>query len=356
MKKSLFTIMGIVLMLFMVGCTPATGVAVPSQPGETAGGLPSWYVNPPDDDASSYFGAGDGRTKREAHNSALSQIAAKISLSVKSTMQSSQRSYRSRQGGSDTESTRESREQKIEAVAREVEFANAKVMNTVFLTNRFYTLVEVDREEMFKRYYGKLARLEEKISQKHAFAKTQPLFSRIVLLDAIEGEIDGATLQFPLLKSLNTSFDEAPFYRRFDAIHAENQAEKSRLVVGFKPTEADSIQTSVKEHLSALGIQAVSGTQALEKYKVSDVAVIAIEKEAVEQHFKTTSAQLADLHFAQLSISFTVYDGEGNVLSRNTVKVRNSSGKSFADAAQKRDKFDQLAEEKGILTLLSGKL
>ena len=310
--------------------------------------LPSWFVNPPSDNHNSYFGAGEGWTKRDAQNRALEQISSRIALMAKSIMQANQRSNRVRQAHSDLESIRIVRERKIEVIAKNSELSMFDVINTAHINNRFYTLIKMDREELFNDYHGRLIRLDGKIAQKHTSASRQPLFKQIVLLEAIDTDIENAVVKFPLLKSINPAFDEKSFYAYYDEMEAEKVMLKKRLIIGFKKTKVTAMKEVLKKHLLQEGIATVSDLNDALKKNPQDVAIIAIGQSA--QEFKMTDAYLA-----KVTIKLTVYNYKEKILSQNRIQVDNTSKKSFSDAAEKTEKFDQLAVEQGIMTLLGGK-
>ncbi|BCN93247.1 hypothetical protein THMIRHAM_10320 [Thiomicrorhabdus immobilis] len=78
--------------LLMTGCQPAKPV---SQPTKVTPPWPAWFISPPKDNKNTLFGLGEGKTKDDAIESALSNLAGKLGTEIQANEKLTKTQYSS---------------------------------------------------------------------------------------------------------------------------------------------------------------------------------------------------------------------------------------------------------------------
>ena len=294
--------------------------------------LPSWYVVPKSNNASSLYGIGDGFTLEEATKSALADAAARliVTISSESTM------LREENQNSANEETRQQIKQNIE----KIEFTNFSVSHSEQDAQRFFVEVEMPRDQFISAQKEKMTFLNNQTADLNKNISTQNLIQKRNSLTKI---LDLAKQAEILARILESSGEGANLKAELALIAStQNELNKLNDKVEFyfemnSPAEISSIiRTSLNK----------------EKIKISKTESGSANQVKIAIRSSKTSGQVYGAYITKIKIDFENKSG-GKIIASNSVEISGSSTISEKESyAAALEAFKDKISQDGILKIL----
>lgn len=312
--------------------------------------IPEWFINSPQDSQNVFYGVGKGRSKEEAKNTALNDIASRISVTIQSTL-SSEKEQRISKG---EESFISNSQQNLLAQVKAMEFSNYIISDMVIQEGFTYVLVNVDRKALYHKNKKKLDSKMSVLQAKWGRYNTLHAFNRFDEIKQIKSLIDEVQVKLPIITAISDKFKDEEYRKKLEDYLDEMSYLKDRVVAIFQEGNSPEIELVLKKHLSQAGIRLITSMSNLGKKELENLIVINVTSDAVRKKVKTTNQQLKNAHFAKITINLTTRNHNSKVLAKNTFSVTNISQISFDDALLQTSKLDKLVKKTGIISILTG--
>lgn len=322
--------------LFFLGCGGST-----PQPSQK---MPSWYLSETPSDSMFFYGVGEGKTKEEAQAKALAQISGAISTTVESNMEVIEKD--STESGYSHESR-----SNIKSSTDSIKFTGITVIDTVYIQNKFYTYLKVDRDVLFNALksnldsdYNKAVTLSKQMRSEGAQAvlknskKLQKLLDSMLSKPIVE-----------ILKSIKPSFDAAGYRKKLASLKVKLESYKSNTLVylTYKGKLSKYYRDVLAKYISGYGFTLVEHKKAIKNALVVNVAVSAQKK-----NVRTTDPRLRGATFAEVIVTITTKNHEGKIVAQNRVTILNISKDGLGAAQIKTKKFERKIKKEGIVNIL----
>lgn len=329
----------ILIMLFISGC----GGSSPSPESQQQLSR-NTFMKVPSDSVQFFYALGEGDSVRLAKNSALGDIASRISVSISSSIDN--RLSVSREDG--IESTSQDIQTRVNAVAKTIEFTGVSVEETRETEDAVEVLVRVDRDLLYKSYLKKLTRLEGKIKKEMALIKNSSVFYQLKLSFKTKQKMRKAEEFLLLLEAMSPRFDDIPYRTKYLAYEDKFDSIKQAAVFSVvSDKNSASLANLIKERLSAENIK-MSNTKANVKIKLSTKAEL--------KQYKSSNAKIAKMKIVMRTTTIKAIDKKGVSLSNNVVKTKAASSISKEEAISQTKQYQKLIDKEGILSFLSGNI
>ncbi len=243
--KTFLLALGIILLT--AGCggsKPAPAPVVKKKP------LPSWYLNPPKDDARYMYGVGSAEDRDAAIKAALVDMVSKLGVSIESSMESTQETLNNYYANSVSKST-------IKAQVSKIRISNYEVVAAQRISYReFAVLIKSDKHALFaglkKEVDGKLEQMKERLK----LAKSMDRLSRYNLKKKLAQEAKELTANVYILAQLRPDFNDKPYLQEIQRIQEAFEKEKAQLAFGVfaKNKEASIFAEKITNYLTSKGL------------------------------------------------------------------------------------------------------
>ncbi|MDA0902477.1 MAG: LPP20 family lipoprotein [Proteobacteria bacterium] len=295
--------------------------------GSSINSLPSWYINPTQNNHSSLYGVGEGFTLAEAKNAALQNLASKLRVSISSSTSTILEE--------DKFSANEEFKQRINEEVEKISFSNYQVSNSANIGSRFYAEVEVDRANFIQEYREKLSGLNGQMSQ---------IYRRSANKTILEKRND-------LAKIVDLSIQGQLILDIFSGLGAiENSAKQKNLSQYNDYRQAyeeilDQIEFFVKTNNTPESISKVV-TTALNKEKLK-LATAKSSQNKNQVTMDILSAIVSDkiygAYIAKVRLKISLISNQNKIIAGNEIEVSGSSVVSQNEAINAASR--QLSEE-----------
>lgn len=175
--------------------------------------LPQWYLVAPTNSAQFLYGEGEGTSLEEAKKNALNTMASGLVVAVSSTMQTSTRTSTSESGNSYSKDV--SKNVKLEV--QKIKFTNAVVKNSEMVNGKFYTLMQVNRPELFAQQKGEFDSKDARADQLYSSLEGKGKLDQIHILQDMYPLLQEAKAQTIVLNAINNSFPYAIYTKKYDS-------------------------------------------------------------------------------------------------------------------------------------------
>lgn len=175
--------------------------------------LPQWYLVAPTNTAQFLYGEGEGNTIEEAKTNALNNMASGLVVAVSSTMQTSTRTTTSQ--GDSSYSKDVSKNVKLEV--QKIKFTNAIVKNSEMVNGKFYTLMQVNRPELFAQQKGEFDSKDARADQLYSSLEGKAKLDQIHILQDMYPLLQEAKAQTIVLNAINNGFPYAIYTKKYDS-------------------------------------------------------------------------------------------------------------------------------------------
>ncbi|MBF0676614.1 LPP20 family lipoprotein [Pseudomonas sp.] len=178
--------------------------------------LPSWVSSPPQDSLVALYGIGEGPSLNESTQQALRSIAGKLSTRIRSDAVS--------QGGISGGTATRSYQETVEAYIQDIKLSAYNVRQTELVGGRYFSLVEMSREDFVRDTQLQLDNLEADLKRKLDWQTVARPFERFLACQNISPLIEQGRLLTLALSTAALEFDASTPLRRFDAY--QNQCDQ----------------------------------------------------------------------------------------------------------------------------------
>ncbi len=190
--------------------------------------LPQWYLQAPSNTALFLYGEGEGNNLEEAKQNALNTMAASLVVSVSSSMQTNTKSILAVDGQA-SYSKDVSKNLKVEV--QKIKFTNAKVKNSETIGGKFYTLMEVNRQELFTQQKGEFDSKDSRIEELYSSLEGKAKLDQIHILQDMYPLLKEAKAQTIVLNAINNNFPYATYTKKYDSYMDKLDDIKSNCIV-----------------------------------------------------------------------------------------------------------------------------
>lgn len=301
-----------------------------------------WVNNPPADNPLYFYGVGYGETLEDAKNDALSGISSKISVSVASTFNSSVTATRV----GDQEEVLKNIKNDVVAKSKEIEYSNVKVIKSKKVGDEYVVLVEVNRDDLARSYKRKLEKIDDKIQTEWELFKKASPFEKLKIANNIERYLKQTDTIFPLLHTLDESFDDSNYTKRYKMYTKAIRQAKNNLKIKIVSDEnSESLVSLLKEKLSEEGVKLSE-----RGYNV----LLKITTKAKKRKYRSSNPKFDNVVFALRKTTIKAYDSDGNVISNVVYKTKEGSTEGFEDALAKTEKYKKKIAQMGVFNFITG--
>lgn len=200
--------------------------------------IPSWYLNPTLNSDVYLYGVGEGKTLQEAKNSALNDIASRLSVTINSTINQYKQSvsYNNSLGSYQKNIT-----ENINVEVKAIKFTNATIEQSQAAANSIFVLMKVSKQELFNTYKTEFDLSENTINSTLLANKTKPLLEQISTLQTLNETIEKARSQALILNAINNAFDSNSYLINYNTIQNNATALKDKVRIKLSTNESQRL-------------------------------------------------------------------------------------------------------------------
>ena len=335
MKKNIKAIATILGLFLFTSCNGASPLAQQKAAGA------AWVNSTPSDNSAYYYSVADGATMTDAKNNALADISSRISVSVNASFSSSLSA--SRLG--DNEEVTSKIKQDVVTKAKEIEYSNVEVQESYNDGERWYVLVQVDRNLLAQSYVDKLTKVDNQLKNEWDIFSSASMFEKLKLSNGINALLSQTDNIFPILKTIQPSFDDSKYLDRYTMYTKQIRDAQNNLVFSIKAdNNSQSLASLLRSQLSNAN------------YKFSDTAynvLVNIKTQAIQQKIDSANPQFADMTWALRTTTIEAYNKAGMRVSNAVVKTKSGSPEGFADAIARTKKYEEIIARDGIISFIT---
>lgn len=175
--------------------------------------LPSWYVNAPENTTLYIYGEGQGDSLEEAKTNGLDAMAAKLVVSVSSSIKSTTNTSTDGKASSYSKDVSKSVKQDVE----KIKFTNAKAVESVNLSDTFYVLMKVNREKLFDNKKKEFDINDKRVDTQFNSLSNYTKLEQIHTLQEMYPKVIDGKRQAIVLNAIKNDFDQKPFIEKYDS-------------------------------------------------------------------------------------------------------------------------------------------
>lgn len=216
---------------------------------------PSWYLNPPQNSSSYLYGAGEGKDIQTAKASALSSVAASLSITVSSELKRTLSS----QTYNGNESTSRSAISSLKTEVKAMEFSDYQVTQNQQLEDKFLVLVKVSRARLYQDQKEKLQQFSQELKdERQRITQSTPLNQVMLYEDTLQKTAKLKSLAF-ITKTVNNTFNPQPYLQQINQLQTDKINALNHLRVKIHSDGKSNIFIdAIKEGLNSAGIKSVT--------------------------------------------------------------------------------------------------
>ncbi len=280
--------------------------------------LPSWYLNPPQNDSLNLYGVGYGLDKQNSEQNALDNLAQKIIINISSSMEilKQENSYNEKSNFS------ESSQQKIKSEVAKISFMNFNNERTEVFNKKIYSLVSVNRQSLINQYEQKIVDYSDEINQIITQQKNKNLIEQKAGFIQIEKIISKAENDLIILDSINLDQNKnAKTKSEFKAYKLAHKAINNDLSLYIKyDGNSQKIAQIIQEEFAKANIK----TNA-KKLSYKNEVIIDISS-------KQTKQILYGTYFIKSQINIAFLNDNGQMIKNKILNENGSSAVSYDEA------------------------
>ncbi len=307
-----------------------------SLPACAADKLPGWMTNPPQDDAQSWYGTGEGPDLEAARRLALRNVASKLRATIAG--QVSNTTSVSSSGGKERVDVRA-----LSAVTEEVaktDFTRFEVAQSAKGGQGVYVLVKVDRPAFIADTRNQLQVVEKPVGEAEAALPRLSTLDQFLSLRRLKKQIeDGARLSM-LLQGAGAEDEGRAGVRRFGGLMLQSSELASKLTFELRAGAADAdLATALAAFLSEQGMRSASG-------RTPGASPLTISADARQD-------ELFGSKMVKMKVRLAVLDDQGRAAATREYELPGSSRYDFKGAREDavRKFVDQLRKAGPVAAL-----
>lgn len=329
--KIVWIVLVMVLSISFTGCGSAKRVEVVQKQ------LPSWYVHPPRSTSSELYAVGEGKSKREAIDNALAQLASTLSVSISSDFRAKRVVKEGRVNSSDATYVNQTQSE-----VKKIRITNYQLLNAVQLGfKRVAVLVKADKATLFKGLKDELDEQFGVIESRQKNIQKQNALKQLGFYDKSLQELHNLQNTLSVMKVLEEKFDMSVYLKKYQALQEKRDAILNKI--------SFSIRTDAGAKRFA---PAVESGLTKEKFRIKTAAD--------KYHFtvfmsaKIKRAQAYGFNIARAELSFTTKDSYGQIIATNVLHLDGQSSQGYEIALQDvTKKLNAKIKKEGIFKILN---
>lgn len=283
--------------------------------------LPSWYVNPTQNDSANLYGVGEGFTIQEASKSALNNLSSKLSVSISSDSSSliEENKY----------SFNEQFAQKINEETAKITFNNYKIDKSHTDGRRFYAQIGVDKYDFIKTQTLILEKNHKRMRDLYDYSKGKNILIKRNKLAQINDLAASSSVINQILNSLNSN----PNYQKnLDKYHFYHNSYNNILdkIEFFITSDDEKVKDVITKSLNSQNLK-INNV----KNNSKNLVILTIKT-------KKNSQNIYNSNITKLNLTFRLIDDKNRVLASNLIDISGASMKdnqklSFKQALRNLD-------------------
>lgn len=299
--------------------------------------IPQWFINAPQNNGTFIYGSGEAPSFQMAQNIALNDMAARLSVNVRSSINQNTQSYSNASGA---QSYSKSVNQNIEVNVEEMGFTNAKVVQSTVRGNSFFVLMQVNRNELFNNKKKEFDSLHNIILKKAQTASSMSTLEEIYALQALSPTLNEAIKKVKILNAINNAFDDKSYIAQYEDLQ----------------TQTSTLKQALKIRVSSNLSQRFFASQLVESLNKAQYKTVSTAAEVPIEVNSTINYSVAmGWHIAKVLTTIKVFS-QGKVVSTHTITSvgRSTSTQQNALIGASRN-FKSKLEQIGVDAILFNK-
>ncbi|WP_086479220.1 LPP20 family lipoprotein [Oceanospirillum sanctuarii] len=298
--------------------------------------LPSWYTNPPANDAQWLKGVGSGKDVQSATQEALNDMLAKLSVRVESQF-SSEMSYSSH-------GFKETSKSQIRSEVANIRISNYEVVAAEKIRfDQYVVLIRSDRNRFIRSLADEISSGFKAIGHALTEAKNDNPIKRYRVTQ--QSLLDAKALMpaIWMVSGIASGFDAEGYRNYVLSLHSEQEQQRRNLVFYLSSSFDDqSLLQPIRNALTDEGFL-VAKTRMVD---LGDLVSIELKRESLYSEY-------SGIQVATVNITLDTKDGAGNVIGSKLLSVKGHATQGYELAESDAvNKFAALIEQEGIEKIL----
>lgn len=322
------TMMNFLLVLIGLGVALIAGEA-----------LPSWYFNPPSDNETSLYGVGEGSSLRQAKDSALADIASKLSVTISSKV--SKNETQSTVGA--VSSYKQNVNVNLESEVKKISFNNFNVVSTSQNESKTYILLQVDKAKFVIDQLQTLNDTIKELDSLQTASQDKSILEHYQKYKSISPDVEKAKTIVSILTTFETPFDRTRMMNTLNDYRDSMEAVRSQ--IEFYIDADNNSRYSADVLKEALTVEKIKIAR---RFNMNNTNLV-----IVELHTESTNKELFGSYMVSVRTTVSLKSKEGSTHSAFIVESKGGSSLDYATALKSAsNNFKQQVNEKGIFTFL----
>jgi hypothetical protein len=301
--------------------------------------LPSWYSNPPVDNEMTWYGVGEGPTLRSAKDSALADVASRLSVTVTSKV--------SKNATQTTTGEYISYNQKVnlnlESEVKKISFNNYDIVSSTQNESRALVLVQVDKSQFLKDQVQILNDTVADIKALEVAPKKTHILEEYKKFQEYSQDVEKAKTIISILTTFGVSFDRIQMMNTLNEYR--NSMDDMRSKVEFYINYDGDSRNSADVLKEALTAEKIKISPRLNSNN-SNLVVVYLDTELIKK-------QLFGSYMVGVKTTVSLKSNKGTTFSTFIVESKGNSSVDYQSALKNASyKFKNAIREQGIYTFL----
>lgn len=298
--------------------------------------LPMWYMNPPQSTPSTLYAVGEGKSKKEAIDGALSLLASTLSVSISSSFNAKTVVKEGRVNSSDATYINQT-----QSDVKKVRITNYELLNAEQLGfKRYAVLIKADKKALFDGLKNDIDQRLEIISKEEKSVQNENGLEQYSFYKKSLNEVADIPNSLSVMKVLNTTFNSSEYLQKLAKLKQSYTMTKAQITFSIITQEnTKRFSSSIEKGLTNEGFK--------------------IEVNTNKYHFrvfvraKINRASAYGFDIARSEISFVTKDYKNRAVATNVVHIDGQSSQGYKIALQDIvKKLNLMVEKEGIAEFL----
>lgn len=282
--------------------------------------IPYWYLNPPASNRLKLIGVGQGTTATDATGEALNQIASKLSVTISSSLEKTERQVRTGESSAYSNELQATLKSQVAAI----KFNNYEVIDNAVIDHLIYVMVTVDKNALLVDKRAELSNADFEIDSLYAAALKKSIIEKIMDLKVMTKKIMQTMPLVSLISYLDTPFAADKYFMRYNAHMEEERDAVSKIHVYVSSTKgSEDLIPVLTENLNNAGLAIVSEPSPTDQ----DTITLLAKAEA-------NGMQLYGANMVKLRVNFEIRSAAGHLVASSKMESKGSSVVSFDEAGR----------------------
>jgi len=297
---------------------------------------PSWYENPPRSTADMMYEVGEGTTKQEAINNALSMMVSTLSVSIASKFQSN-----TVENQGVVENFQKTVSSEIKSDVKKIRISHYELLESeAFGFKKYLVLIRSDKNKVFESLKHELDQRFSIIEKHQATLLSENAIKQLSFYEQNKLSLADVPDTLTVMNVLNRAFDGSAYLNRLETINKRYSKLQSEISFSIKSNiQAKNLIAPIRNGLS------------IQHYN--------IENSKGKNHFNiiiNASVEKADAYgftLARSAIAINVKDYKGIIIGSNKLNIIGQSTQGYNIANENvAIKLNTMIEKEGIEKVL----